>query len=688
MNYTFQDIFGAALAFCLFPTVIIFPGYVTGWALDLFDFSRRRPIVRIGIGLVLSFAISPIVLHLTSSLLSFNAALFTLMGFSAAFFVLILKEKFIMVREEKYYITSFVWIGFGWTAFVILSLINIQWGDNLFFSVTSFDQTTRVSIVEAMTRTGVPPVNPSYYPGYPVQLTFLYYFWYILGSMIDTIGGQYVDARAALNASSAWAGLGLMASVALYLRQRNANRGGADWRSARIGVALLAVSGLDVFPATLLMLRTGLVIGSIDVWNTWIPSWIASVLWVPHHVASLIAGLTAMMLAHSAREKSTVKQFIIMTVAGFGLASALGLSMYVTFVFVIFWGFWLIAILIQKTDRGLILPMVFSGVVAILLASPFIIGLFQSGAGGAGQFPITFEVRSFLQLESFVKDWPLIARSLVMLVVLPINYLFELGFFFMAGLYWFKIKNKETLYSNFFYLAEMLLLAAAFFIGSCLRSTLITSNDLGWRAWLPGQFILLIWGVDVLTSLVFTHQPVASLAGEARKNRNLLLIFFSIGMLTSVTDAVLLRAAWPVMTGADVTRKYYSARLAYDYLRDYIPANVVTQNNPLNFIDRPSGLYGTHQMVISDRTSYGVPIDIFNDLSGEVGKLFAAKNMTDWKAVDQICQEYLIDVLIIEDSDLIWDSVPLLTMQRPPLYKNTHYAIFTCGKYDMSILAP
>lgn len=147
------------------------------------------------------------------------------------------------------------------------------------------------------------------------------------------------------------------------------------------------------------------------------------------HVASLIAGLAAMMLAHSAREKSTVKQFIIMTVVGFGLASALGLSMYVTFVFVIFWDFLAYCDLNQKTDRSLILPMVFSGVVAILLASPFIIGLFQSGAGGAGQFPITFEVRSFLQLEFFVKDWPLIARSLVMLVVLPINYLF-VGIFF------------------------------------------------------------------------------------------------------------------------------------------------------------------------------------------------------------------------------------------------------------------
>lgn len=234
----------------------------------------------------------------------------------------------------------------------------------------------------------------------------------------------------------------------------------------------------------------------------------------------------------------------------------------------------------------------------------------------------------------------------------------------------------------------MLLLAAAFFIGSCLRSTLITSNDLGWRAWwLPGQFILLMGRGCTYISGVYS--PTCCFAGRRGKGKlkSIINIFFDWSVDISDGCAVLLRTAWPVMTGADVTRKYYSARLAYDYLRDYIPANVVTQNNPLNFIDRPSGLYGTHQMVISDCTSYGVPIDIFNDLSGEVGKLFAAKNMTDWKAVDQICQEYLINVLIIEDLDLIWDSVPLLTMQRPPLYKNTHYAIFTCGKYDMSILS-
>jgi hypothetical protein len=682
MNFTLQDILGATLAFCLFPLVIVFPGYILGWALDLFDFRLRQPIVRLGIGLVLSFAVSPIVLHLTSSLISFNFALLTLTGFAAAFGIILLKEKPASASETTRRIRPFIWIGVCWAAFAILSLINIQWGDRLFFSVTSFDQTTRAAIIEAMTRTGIPPINPSYYPGHPVQLTFLYYFWYILGSMIDAIGGQYVDARAALNASSAWAGLGLMAAIAVYLRQRNANRGESVWRSARIGIGLLAVSGLDVIPIAMLMLATGQIVGSIDVWNTWIQSWVASALWVPHHVASLIAGLCAMMLAQSARGKSTSKQFVILTIAGLGFASALGLSIYVTLVFVVFWGIWLIAIFFQKTNRNLILPMIFSGIVAILLAGPFLMGLFQGGGGGAGQFPIVFEVRTFLQLESFVKAWPPVARSLIMLAVLPINYLFELGFFFMAGLYWFRIKDKNTIHASPFYLAEILLLAVAVLIGSCLRSTLITSNDLGWRAWLPGQFILLIWGVDVLEKLVFPSRPAASITGEAKKNRILLLAFLSVGVLTSVMDAVLLRTAWPVMTGADVTRKYYSARLAYDYLRDNVPVDVVTQNNPLNYADRPSGLYGTHQMVIADRTSYGVPLDVFNKLADEIGMLFTSENVNDWQSTDRICREYSIDILIIEDTDSIWNSIPTLKAQRPPLYENTHYALFACGDYE------
>ncbi|MCJ7434422.1 MAG: hypothetical protein MUO77_13120, partial [Anaerolineales bacterium] len=330
LNFTLQDILSATLAFFLFPIVIVFPGYVTGWALDLFDFRLRQPIVKLGIGLVLSFAITPIVLDLTSSLLSLYATLLTLGGFAAAFVVIILKEKTISASDTKRGATTILWIGAAWVTLAVLSLIDLQWKDQLYFSVISGDQTMRVSVINAMTRTGIPPINPSYYPGHPVQLTFLYYFWYILGSMIDVIGGRYVDARAALNASSVWSGLGLMVIIALYLRLRNADKTESAWRSAKIGIILLTVSGLDILPIAIITITTGMLIGTIEHWNTLIGAWIGTILWAPHHIAALIAGLSAIMLAQSVRGKIASRQFAIMTVAGLAFASGVGLSVWVT----------------------------------------------------------------------------------------------------------------------------------------------------------------------------------------------------------------------------------------------------------------------------------------------------------------------------------------------------------------------
>jgi hypothetical protein len=682
MNFTLQDILGATLAFCLFPLVIVFPGYVTGWVFDLFDFKRRQPIVKLGIGLVLSFVVSPIVLDLISSLFSVNVSLLLLGGFALAFVVVILKEKQASALQTKRGAKTIFWVGIAWVVFAILSQVDVQWKDQLYFSMVSLDQTMRVSVIDAMTRTGVPPINPSYYPGYPVQLTFLYYFWYILGSVIDVIGGSYVDARAALIASAGWSGIGLMAIIALYLRLRNADTSETAWRSARIGVGLLAVSGLDALPIIVVMVSIGSIVGTVEIWNTVIAAWVDSLLWVPHHVAALIAGLSAMMLAQFARRKSTLRQFVILTIAGMGFASAFGLSVWVTLVFVAFWVIWLVALFIQKAERSLIIPMIFAGILALLLASPFLIGLLQSG-GATGRPPIIFEIRAFLPLEPFVQEWSPLTRSLVMLAFLPVNYLLELGFFFIVGIYWFRIKDKETYRSNPYYLAEILLLAVVLCIGSCLRSDVI-NNDLGWRAWLPGQFVLLVWGVDFAEMLFFNKSgvmPTFLKPGEIVKTKNFLRVLIVIGILTSTMDAVFQRILWPVRAGMEIGERSYSAHLAYDYLRDHIPADVITQNNPLTAADRPSGLYGTHQMVISDRSPYGVPLDAFDKLVNEVGVLFTNEKITDWRLTDRICKEYSIDILIIKDIDPVWDSLVVLKTQRPALYENSRYALYACGDY-------
>jgi len=697
LNFTLQDILGATLAFYLFPLVIVFPGYVCGWSFNLFEFRRHQPIVKLGIGLILSFAISPITFYLTSHISS-KLSLLTVGGFATAFVIILSKEMPCFTSWIHRNFRTFYWIGIAWVIFVIVSLINIQWKNQLYVSAVT-DQITRVSIIEAMTRTGVPPINTGYYPGHPVQLTFQYYFWYILCSLIDMIGDRSVDAHAALNASSAWSGLGLMATIALYLRLRNPNSGKTAWRSSKIGIGLLTVSGLDALLFIFLMTKLGNIVGSTTYSNTvqfatqaWrnleysfltlLGQWVGSNLWIPHHIAALIAVLIAMMLAQSARGEKKSRQFILLIIAGLGIASAFGLSVWVTFVFVVFWCIWLFVLLLQKTEHGLILPMILAGIAAMMLLSPFMNEILQGRGLEVWQSPILFELRPVLFLEPFVKDWPPIPRSLMMLVALPVGYFVEFGFFFMAGIYWFKIKDKRTYTSNPFHLAEILLLIVVLFTSSCLRSTL-GNNDLGWRGWLPGQFVLLVWGVDVTQVLLFNEMNAPALVSSSKtvKASNLLRIMLSIGILTTIINALFLRVYSPIISGLENGRRSYSARLAYDYLRDHIPADVIVQNNPTTFSDVPSGLYGTHQMVVSYILAYGIPPDAFYKLVEEVGVVFTSQSVTNWQSIDSICQRFLIDVLIIKDTDPIWKSLTTLKTQRPSLYENTHYSLVACGNY-------
>lgn len=676
-NFTLQDILGILTGFALFPLVIVIPGYVMGWAFNLFEFRSRLLAARFALALLLSITISPILYYLVASMFSMKTAVIFTVGLALIFISLIVYDRDSFHWDNNW--NLFVWIGAVWVVLVIFSLAQIQWKNQLWISIVSFDQTTRVSIIDAMTRTGVPPVNPSYYPGKAVPLTLLYYFWYILCSLVDILGGRFVDARAALNASSIWAGLGLMAAMAFYLRLREIHFEHTNWRSIKKGFALLAVSGLDVVPIAILMLAARQVVGSVDVWNTSIVSWVGSVLWVPHHIGALIAGVVTIMLAQLARYRSSRERYTYLFFAGVGFASAFGMSVWVTFVFAVFWIIWIVALFLRRDERFFVPPLIFAGITSLFLSSSFLLGLFQTGANASGSFPVAFEIRTLFQLESFVKGMPLLVQSLIMLLVLPINYLLELGFFFAAGMYWFKLNNRKTILSNQFYRLEVVLLLVVLLIGSCLRST-IGSNDLGWRAWLPGQFVLLVWGVDVLNSFDFASQPVKA-SGELAKIKKLLYVFAAIGVLTSAVDVVLLRMAWPLMTGKEVSERYYSAHFAYDFLRDHVPADAITQDNPFHGIDRPSGLYGTHQMVISARSSYGVSVDDFNSLASEVGVLFLNDKASDWHNADMVCADHLIDVVIFDDTDPAWKNLPALKIQRAPLFENNHYAIFACGKY-------
>jgi len=683
-NFTLQDILGTTLAFCLFPLVIVFPGYVFGWIFNLFEFRARLLPARLVISLLLSIAISPILYYLLSSWFSLNVALIATIFIALVFAILLIREKPTLPQNWPWRTLLFIFL--GWLVFATFVLIDLQWGSHeLYFSVASYDQTTRVSIIDAMTRTGVPPVNPSYYPGHYVKLTFLYFFWYILGSIIDFAGGSFVNARTALFASIVWCGFALMAMIAFYLRLRNGRDGGKIWKYAFIGIASLLITGLDILP-TLTFMRFGNgAIGDLEHWNEQITAWLGSLLWVPHHVASLIAGFVGVMLVHSVRDQSRKRQFIALIFSGMAFASALGLSVWVTLVFALFWAIWMLFLYLQKEQHALLLPMTIAGVFALFLSGPFLWGVLSGGSGEeAGSFPIVLTVRSFFLADAYLENSSLLWKSLIRLIFLPLNYFFELGFFALVAFVWLK-SHKDKLRINPYYFAEVLLLCVSFFIGTFTRSTLIDNNDLGWRAWLPGQFVLLIWGVDVLSQFIMPPQKLPTLSSVTRYN---LVVLIVLGFATTVLDVALLRFGYYFAFGSEVGRPIFSARQTYAVINQTLPESAIVQYNPSSIINRPSGLYGMRQSAISDRTAYGIPLGEYTAKVEAVNKIFTQQNVQNWDSLDALCKQHFIDVIVIVNSDPVWASLPILKKQRTSLYADDYYAAFTCGNYSVSPLTP
>ena len=234
-------------------------------------------------------------------------------------------------------------------------------------------------------------------------------------------------------------------------------------------------------------------------------------------------------------------------------------------------------------------------------------------------------------------------------------------------------------------MAETLLLGVVFFIATFTRSVVIQNNDLGWRAWLPGQFVLLVWGVDILSRLNIFSKERSTLPPKTQHN---LIVLVALGIATTILNLFLLRFSFYLVNGAETGYRIYSARQTYAAINQTMPEDAVIQYNPLSYINRPSGLYGMHQSAISDRTAYGVPLDVYNAKVEAISEIFLMQNVQDWHPLDTLCKTHFIDVIVITNGDPIWESLILLEQHRKPIYADAYYAAFACGDYAVSSRAP
>jgi len=679
--FMLSDVWRSLLAIVLFPLVVLLPGYAIGWLLDLCDFRRRTQPFRICLAICLSMAVCPIGIFLTERYGSRSAVWAIL---AILWILAVVKGAWRPAFGSKTAVLT-------WLAVAIFSLVDLQIGHRDYYPIVALDYSIRTAFTHSIAVTGIPPHNPFYFPGQGAALRY-HYFWMIPGAMVERLGGGLVGPRHTWVGGAFWSGIGLMAALALSLRLL-LYRGPETFRRRAItGIVLLAATGLDILFALLgwIMQWQGMdraVQASVDWWNltSQICGFVSSALWEAHYLAGLAVCVTAFLLLwEAARAQSWRVRAAHAVLAGMALASALGIAIYIVLVFGAFLAVWTVVAAVRKwwTEAAV---YVIAGTVALVCAFPYLMDL-RGPAGGAAGPPLELHVRPFAAAVAFLQSvgiksgWRV---GLANLLMLPLNYFLELGFFFAAGRIWWSRRKKPLERAE---LATAVMLLVTLLICTFVRSSVISNNDLGWRGMLVAQFVLVLWGVDVLTGV----------GGEIeRPARRVLAGMLILGFAGTVYDVAIQRFYPPMADRGMVAtlgwmsrdrllgERNYAEREAYEWMNDNTAAKATFQFNPHVVLqDMPAFLYGERQIVAAEPTclaNFGGDPGLCPPIQRVLDTLYPVKGQPAVEAIGDACRQLPVDIFVAKDTDAVWRDAGSWVWKDRPAFANAYVRMFRCG---------
>jgi hypothetical protein len=669
-----------ATAFALFPLYVFIPGYVAAWLLDLFAFRRRTLPFRIALSLPLAISLCPIVIYLLGRFVSMTAVTWQFWAIWLCFVVILARGG--IGRGAVFHGIIPVLAGV-WIALALLSLVDMQIGNRLYYSTISFDYCVRAEMIHSLATTGIPPRTPFFFPGHPVLLRY-HYFWLIICSLVARLAAGAVGARQALIAGTLWCGLALMGLIALYLRLFSPLGQARLRRRIAIAIALLGVTGLDILPSLLLVLLRAaglstMIFPSLEWWNEQVDGWVYTMLWEPHHLSGLIACFTGFLILWQAPaepgRRGVLKNGIV---AGVAFATAVGASIHVVFVFASFLALWLAIATVKKWGAEVIAAII-SGVTAALLAFPYLFGL--SGGGSNGP-PLEWTVRRFMMPEFLMHAFGMHGWQIALadFLLLPVNYALELGLFFAIAWWRIKIWRAKGYVLERHDLAAAAMIGVSVLICTFLRSSLIGNNDLGWRGFLIAQFALLIWAADLLSD--WPRVP----------HRGLLVLLIVLGAAGTAYDLGILRfypilserGAVPLLNwmspDSQLGRRTYAMREAYEWARAATGPNAIVQHNPVVAVqDTAALLYAERPAAASETgclTTFGGDPRECAPVADTLKRLYSAD--AGLAELRHVCGTLPIDILVAKDLDPPWRNHESWVWRAQPVFSNEYVRMFRC----------
>jgi hypothetical protein len=694
---------------------------------NLHGFRCRSFVERIFWSIPLSFAVSTIVSVLIGRFISLDAIAVFYALCAIGFLAILVGEGFALRRARKTW-----WLGccplggvafalaMIWTALVIVSLIDFQRGQNLYSTLFLWDHAARINWTESILRTGIPPVNSIYFYQHPAPMRN-YYFWYVLCAATARL--FHLPARAVVTASCVWAGFALAAIVGLYLKYFLC-AGTRLRRQFLVAISLLAVTGLDICVniVEVLFLRRPLPL-DLEWWShDEIFSWYGSLHWVPHHVTALVCCMFAFLLAwlsQSTREHSPVAEVAFI---GAALASAFGMSIFVPFGFflvVIIWAVW--QMVVFRAFRS-VMRMATGGILALILLAPYLVELVHNSsttnagaladvsAGNLVQHTATphsgslfgFGIREMIPANALLRigfvrplalTHPNLARNIAKLILLVPGYIIELGFFAVVLLIYLipslrPVRQLSAAQCTLLFLAVALLPFITF-----IRSAVLASNDFGWRAVLLLQFLLLLLASDLLMSWKSSVLEPPVLTAGQKQFRSLAHVTLVIGVISTISQALLLRFDYPLLEfgyrarhstqAGIVSHNAYISYLGYAELNRVAEPNSILQFNPDNawsvwksfdFVNV------VHPIAISSNELW-CGATLGGDPSGCPGMIAAINPLFRGAPAEQaraVCHQYGIQYLVAKVYDPAWNDKSGWVWTLTPVVADPEFRALDC----------
>jgi hypothetical protein len=351
-------------------------------------------------------------------------------------------------------------------------------GDAVQVADPIFDH-SKIVIVDAMARLGLPPVNPVFGEfGAPGHLAYYYLWHFSAAELALALGLSGWEADIGLTWFTAFASLSLMMGLAVWLGKRAA---------AAIWIAVLAAAGS-------LWLTLDWIAGDLAP-LLWPPigmaGWLFQATWVPQHLMAASCAVTSMLLISRfalRQNPALLLVLVFIVVAGFESSTFVG---GVTFAVAALAAAPILLIGTEPAQRRrFALGLAAAAVLATCLAAPFVLDQLAALRARGGGSPIVIDPYAVLG-----EVFPHTLRRVLdipayWLILLPI----ELPAAYVVGAIALTVALRSALpRPEKRAVAALACLAATGLVVSWLLvSTLGENNDLGLRAIIPAEMVLIV----------------------------------------------------------------------------------------------------------------------------------------------------------------------------------------------------